>query len=347
MKAFIINLFLLISLLSVTVSCSKKNENKTDERLNEVVVYTYDSFAGEWGPGPELSEKFEKATGLKLTLVDCGDAIQAYNRAVLEKDNVQADIVIGIDNTICKMALASGILEQYSPKDADTIIPAQLRHSLDEDNFLIPYDYSHFTLIYDTTSSVPEPQQLSEITDEIYRNKIILMDPRTSTPGRLFLAWTVSMFGDETEEFISFWKALKPNILTMTASWSEGWGMFLNGEAPLVISQTTSPAYNVEYDNNYNDISLVFEEGHVQQVEGYALLKNAPNKKGAQIFMDYFITEEAQSILPLTQWMYPVNENVILPESYKEAAPVPQKTLPLDVEATDKAVNIVLDILSK
>ena len=45
-----------------------KDEN--DVRKNSVVVYAYDSFAGEWGPGPELVAMFKKNTGLDLTLVD-------------------------------------------------------------------------------------------------------------------------------------------------------------------------------------------------------------------------------------------------------------------------------------
>ena len=36
-----------------------------------------------------------------------------------------------------------------------------------------------------------------------------------------------------------------------------------------------------------------------------------------------------------------------LPESYKAAAPIPEKTLAIDVEATDKAVDGIMKILSE
>ncbi len=39
------------------------------------------------------------------------------------------------------------------------------------------------------------------------------------------------------------------------------------------------------------------------------------------------ISDKAQSLLPLGQWMFPVNKNVELPQSYKNAAPIPQATL--------------------
>ena len=344
--------FITVCLFAAT-SCKSKNataekttstEVTVPERLKEVVVYTYDSFAGEWGPGPELTEKFEAKTGYKLTLIDCGDSIQAFNRAVLEKDAPQADVIIGIDNNLASQARASGILAEYEPKDAAAIIDENLRRALGNDKLLTPYDYSHFAMIYDTQSSVPAPKSLEDLAADTYKKKIILMDPRTSTPGLGFLAWTVSVFGNDYE---TYWNKLKANVLSMTSGWSEGWGMFMNGEAPLVISYTTSPAYNVEYEDNDRFVALVFDEGHVQQVEGYGLLKGAQNEKGAKVFMDYLITEEAQSILPLTQWMYPVNKQVALPESYKKAAPVPAKTLATDSAATEKAVSAIQSLLSQ
>ncbi len=123
--------------------------------------------------------------------------------------------------------------------------------------------------------------------------------------------------------------------------------MFSNGEAPLCVSYTTSPAYNVEYDNDYRFQAVVFEEGHVQQVEGYGLLKNAPNKKGAKAFMDFMISKTAQEALPLTQWMYPANSQVTVPESYNKAAPIPAVTIPTDAKATAEVLDTVLQILGK
>ena len=75
-----------------------KKSAKADARANEVVIYTYDSFISEWGPGPELEKIFEEKTGLELTFVDCGDGVQLLSRAILEKNNVQADVILGIDN---------------------------------------------------------------------------------------------------------------------------------------------------------------------------------------------------------------------------------------------------------
>jgi thiamine transport system substrate-binding protein len=332
-------------LISVTAGCTKKTAGAADsQRMQEVIAYTYDSFAGEWGPAGELAKRFKEKTGLSVTFINCGDGVQILSRAILEKDAPQADMVIGLDNNTAAKAGSAHILQAYKPAHADEVIPADLHTLLGAGWELTPYDYSHFAMIYDTQSSVPAPHSLDDLTKPVYAKKIILMDPRTSTPGLGFLTWTVAQYGKNYPEY---WKALKPNILTMAPGWSAGYGLFTSGEAPLVISYTTSPAYHVEYDKTDRYQALIFAEGHPVQVEGAGILKGAANKKGAQLFMDFFISEEAQSVLPLTQWMYPANKNVALPDSYTKAAPKPAKTLTAGADETEAAIPAVMKILGE
>lgn len=341
MKKSLSILFSIIITSFLFSGCHKINE---DSRAKEVVIYTYDSFVSEWGPAGQIAEAFEKKTGLKATFIDCGDGVQLLSHAILEKDNVQADVILGIDNNTAKQALEADILDAYKPKNADSIIDSELQAQLGTKDKLIPYDYSHFALIFDTRSNLPEQKSLSDLTNPAYKQKIILMDPRTSTPGLGFLAWTKAVFSDENA-FKDFWKALKPNILTVAPGWSAGYGLFTNGEAPIVISYTTSPAANLEYDKIDYYKALIFDEGHVMQVECAGILKNAPNKKGAKLFMDFLIDDEAQNALPLTQWMYPVNSNVKIPDCYAKAAAHPGKTLSIDVSALKEATDTALSLI--
>ena len=99
------------------------------------------------------------------------------------------------------------------------------------------------------------------ITKSEYAKKLILMDPRTSTPGLGFAAWTIAVFGSDYE---SYWQKLKPAVLTMASGWSSGYGLFTKGEAPLVVSYVTSPAYHIYADKTNRYRALVFSEGHVE-----------------------------------------------------------------------------------
>lgn len=322
---------------SFLCGCSKVSTRENSKE--EVVAYAYDSFVGEWGPGNVLKKKFEEKTGLVLTFIEGEDAVSLLSRAILEKDDPQADILIGLDNNTADKAVSADILQEYKPENADILVQASLENALGGNWKITPYDYSHFAIIYNTESSLPAPKSLEDLADPKYQKSLILMDPRTSTPGLGFAAWTVAIFGDR---YLDYWKALRPNILAVAPGWSSGWGMFEKGEAPLVISYTTSPAATVEYSGSTAYKALIFDEGHPVQVEGAAILKNAKNPEGAKKFIDFLISDEAQSILPLTQWMYPANKNVKLPESYKTGAVLPSKTVSADPKKVAEAAAKIM-----
>ncbi len=335
-------LSLLVVSTTILTGCSKKADISSS-RANEVIVYTYDSFCSEWGPGSVIAEKFTAKTGMKVTYVDCGDGVQVLSRAVLEKNNVQCDVILGLDNNLSAKAEKEGILESYKPEGRKNL-SAGLEEVLGGKWLLTPFDFSPFAMIFDSECGLPAPQCLDDMTKPEYAKKIILMNPRTSTPGLGFAAWTVAAKGDAV---LDYWKALKPNLLTMTPGWSAGYGLFKKGEAPLVSSYCTSAASHIEYDNTNRFKTLIFTDGHVMQVEGAGVAKNAPNKKGAEAFIDFLISDEAQAEIPLTQWMFPANRNAVLPESYIQGAPMPEKILSYDVEKVNTAVEQIMAVLGE
>ncbi len=333
----VLSILILTSLVHVHALGSAEETN----RSGEVVVYAYDSFVSEWGPGPELKRLFEEKTGYTLTLVSCGDAAEVLSRAVREKKQPRADVLLGIDNTLLAQAREADILASYRPTDAEERIPREL--ILSEDWLLTPYDWGVFCMIYDTESGITPPSSLEDLTAERYRGKIILMDPRMSTPGAGFLAWTMAVYGDRYAEY---WERLKPGILTLAPGWDAGYGLFVAGEAPLVISYTTSPAYHLEYEQTTRFQALVFPEGHIRQIEGAGVVRGAGNVDGAQAFIDFLVSREAQKVLPLTQWMYPVDPSLVLPESFS-AAPAVKTVLALPEGGIRAGIDRVLDILSR
>ena len=168
----ITTLFIFLLGFAVLFTSAKKNNRKTNARLNEVVVYTYDSFVSEWGPGPEIEKLFEEKTGYDLTFVDCGGGVQVLSRAVLEKKNVRADVILGLDNIIAQKAIDEKILSKYKPKNAANVIPQDAVNELSKDWYLTPFDYSHFAMIYDTQSDVPCPASLEDLTNPVYAKKL-------------------------------------------------------------------------------------------------------------------------------------------------------------------------------
>ena len=327
---------ILVSILLTLLVCSLFGCKKTDDqRSKQVIIYAYDSFSGEWGPGPEIARLFKEKTGMEVIFADCEDGGQVLSKAILEKKDPYADVVIGIDNNLWKQAYDEGILDSFVPSNANEV-KAELWAKLNPlENIvtdadvksskatLTPFDFSPFAFIFNTKSGIEAPKCLEDLTKDVYAKKIILMDPRTSTPGLGFETWVKTVYGDRADDYM---KRLEPSILTMTPGWSAGYGMFTDGEAPLVISYTTSPAYHIEYGEGDQFQALIFDDGHIMQVEGAGIVKGAKNKKGAQAFIEFLISPEAQNVIPLTQWMFPVNSTIALPKSY-DYAPVPENIL--------------------
>lgn len=316
---------IIVPFIVATLACSKPEEP-------ELVVYTYDSFVSEWGAAPKIAPLFEKATGIKVHFVQKGDGGQLLAAALLEKDKPQADVILGLDNHLAPKALGANLFEAYAAK-ALADIPADLQ--IDPEHRLVPYDYGHFAIIWDSEKLAQPPLSLEDLTKPEFAKKLILMDPRTSTPGLGFLAWTKAVYGQAWKDY---WARLKPNVLAMTPGWDTGYGLFTAGEAPLVLSYATSPAYHKEYDKTERYRALPFAEGHVRQIECAGIVKGAKHRKNAERFIEFLLSPECQAELPLTQWMLPANPRTELPASFSLALK-PEKTLSsAEGSLTDDAV---------
>jgi thiamine transport system substrate-binding protein len=286
--------------------CSREKEGAN----NTVVIWTYDSFNSEWGPGPELTKRFQAETGIFLTWVAHGDAGEVLSRLFLEGKDAGADIILGLDQNMADRAIDSGLLSAYKPKGAEKIFPELI---IDDQYRLIPLDYSYFAICYDSERLPSPPGNLEDLTKSEYAGKLILMDPRTSSPGLGFFAWVREIYGDN---WADYWRRLSPSILTIADGWSSGYGLFTNGEAPLVLSYTTSPGYHVEYEDTERFKAAIFTDGHPIQVELAALLAGGKNQENAKKFLDFMLTPSFQDVIPLSNWMYPVID-IPLPNSFR------------------------------
>ncbi|MGL1891873.1 MAG: thiamine ABC transporter substrate-binding protein [Spirochaetaceae bacterium] len=328
-------LLLILLVLCSTVLFASSNKEVAVE-TDELTIYAYDSFTSDWGPGPQIIPLFEEKYGIKVNMVDFGDAGSVLTKAISEKDSPIADIIIGVDNNMLSKALKADILTPYS---SDSVKALDKDLQFDKKNSLVPFDYGYFSIIYDTEALDNPPMSLEDLTKPEYAKSLILMDPRTSSPGLGFLLWTKAVYGDD---YLEYWNRLKPSILTITDGWSSGYGLFTQGEAPMVLSYTTSPAYHVAYEETTRYQALIFEEGNYMQLEGLGIIKGSKNILNAQKFLDFMLSEEAQNILPMTNWMFPVNSKVELPESFDYAL-YPKKTLQLDYDLIEKNYDIWLN----
>ncbi len=262
-----------------------------------LTIYTYDSFTSDWGPGPLVKKAFEEQCNCTLEFVGLEDGVALLSRLKLEAANTKADIVLGIDTNLTAEARATGLFEAHLISANNTTLP-----TVWNDQYFLPYDYGYFAFVYNKELLSNPPTSLKELVENADAPNILIQDPRTSTPGLGMLLWMKKVYGDDVS---IAWKKLSKKIVTVSKGWSEAYGLFLKGEAPMVLSYTTSPAYHIIAEDDQRFAAASFVEGHYQQIEVAGLVASSKQKKLGREFLQFMMSEKFQSIIPTTNWMYP------------------------------------------
>ena len=268
-------------------------------------VYAPDYFASEWGPGPGIEQGFEARCGCDLQFIT-GDVLP---RILLEGERTEADVVIGLNTDVTARARASGLFAPHGQDISGLTMPIEWT-----DDVFLPFNYGYTAFIYDNIKMETPPASFEALLDMSDDVKIVIQDPRSSISGLALLLWVKAIYGDKAPDA---WERLAPKILTVTQGWSESYGMFTDGEADMVLSYTTSPAYHIIAEEDMSKSAAIFEEGHYLFVELAAKLKTSDQPELASAFMDYILTEEFQTAIPTSNWSYPSKLDAsLLPEKF-------------------------------
>jgi thiamine transport system substrate-binding protein len=315
-----------------TVTASPQFEINAQD---ELVIYTYDGITSEWGLGPKIFPKFEKECNCKVRAVAKGDVGAFVSRMIFEKNNPKADVALGIDNTFREKVASEDLLETYQSSGIRNVADSLY----DGDGRFIPFDWGYLAFVYDSEKIKP-PLNLEELTLPKYYKKIIIEDARTSSPGKVFLHWVASEYGNNTEDYL---KRLRPNLLTIAPGWSEAYNLFLQGEAPIVLSYSTSPAYHILSENVTKYKAAIFPK-MFRQIEYVGVVKNAKNKELARKFVDFLLSNEAQVEIPAGNFMYPSVRGIKLPDAFNSEM-LPKESY-VEINGGDKWLKIWEKIFS-
>ncbi len=281
-----------------------------------LTVYTYDSFVSEWGPGPAVEKAFEETCGCDLQFVGAGDGAALLARLKLEGARTKADVVLGLDTNLTAAAAETGLFAPHGQAPKLDLPVAW------DDPLFLPYDWGYFAFVYDKTKMTDVPSSFAELAASDAR--IVIQDPRSSTPGLGLLMWAKMVAGDDAPKL---WADLSDNIVTVTKGWSEAYGMFLKGEADMVLSYTTSPAYHLIAEGDDTKAAVAFSGGNYMQIEVAGKIASTSHGDLADQFLTFMDGEAFQSIIPTTNWMYPaVTPAAGLPKGF-ETLVQPEKAL--------------------
>ena len=291
-----------------------------------LTVYTYDAFAADWGPAPAIEQAFEAVCECDLKFVAADSSLALLRKVQLEGDSTPADVILGLDTNSMELARSTGLFATPDWDPSVLNLPVQW-----SEKTFVPFDYSIFAMVYQKDRLAQAPNSLEALRTLPEDVKLVIQDPRSSTPGLGLVLWVKSVYGDQAA---SFWRDVQDSVLTVTAGWSEAYNLFLEGEAEMVLSYTTSPAYHriAEGDDRFAWAS--FDEGHQGQIEVAGRLKSSKQPELADQFMRFITTSDFQSTIPTGNWAYPVID-LALPEGFEaQARPEPFRLAdPVQAEA--------------
>ena len=257
-----------------------------------LTVYAPDYFTSEWGPGPSIEAAFEAECGCDLQFLP-GDLLP---RIMLEGQNTRADVVIGLNTDVTAQARSTGLFAPHGQDNGALELPIEWT-----DDVFLPFDWAYVSFIYDATKIDTPPANFEELRTMPEDQKVVIQDPRSSISGLALLLWVKAIYGDEAE---AFWADMAPRILTVTKGWSEAYGLFTDGEAPMVLSYNTSPAYHIAFEEDDTKRAAIFDQPHYGFFE-LAAKTSVTDNPLADEFMAFILSDGFQNAIPMTNFSYP------------------------------------------
>nr|WP_307776359.1 thiamine ABC transporter substrate-binding protein [uncultured Cetobacterium sp.] len=268
----------------------------------EIVIY-----------GPESMKWIETSAG-KIFKEKTGNDIKyipitgLVPRMKLEKRNPKADIVVGLTDINYLQAKDENLISQYKPKTAGNI--KKEAFIIDKEWYVTPMDYGMLALNYNYENLKTDLKSFEDIKK--YKKELLVQDPRGFT-GEGFMLWTIAVYGDN---WLEFWKSIKPSILTTTSGWSDSFAKFSVGEGNIMSGYASSSLYFYLDGNQDKFKSFIPEEGGYAYLEGAALVNKKDIKPESKEFLDFILEEDFQKLTLEKNYMFPVTEYK-LPEDYK------------------------------
>jgi thiamine transport system substrate-binding protein len=315
--------------VALAAGCGGDGGNAPDE----VVLVTHDSFA----VSKPVRRAFERETGLRLKILQSGDAGEALNKALLTAGDPQGDVFFGVDNNLLTRALNEDLFQPYKPAELSRV---DRRYVLDPEHRVTPVDHGEVCLNYDkhwfAVHGIAPPGTLEQLTAPRYRSLLVVENPATSTPGLAFLLATIARLGDGWQDY---WRALRANDVLVVDGWEEAYtvrfsGSSGKGKRPIVVSYASSPPAEVIFGGKpvKEAPTAVVESSCFRQVELAGVLRGAPNEEGARKLIDFLLSPAFQRDVPLSMFVFPVRTDVDLPAAFARWAVVPERPLELPPE---------------
>ena len=310
-----------------------------------LTIVTYDINA----ISEDVLNEFTNQTGFEVQMIRTDDAGGILEHLLLLKENPQADLALGLDNTYLQTALQFDLLAEHNAEIPNLDTKATIPYSGDK---AVPFDQGYICLNADTQAlsdnNVSFPTTLEELTAPEWKGRTAFPSPVTSSPGRAFMVATIDYFEQQSSNTTPFdwWEDMADNDAIFTSGWTEayethytgGYGIWNDGHignAWLTVSYCHSPGVEAYYgENSTISAAVVIDYASFSQVEYAASVNGGGSKNAVNAFIEYLLSDAINTNMPENNLMYSVLEGRDLPETngYRYHSPVPSQPSTIEMD---------------
>lgn len=304
-----------------------------------ITLVTHSSFAYT----PAVLDAFTARTGIKVEVLKGGDAGEVLAKAVLTKGKPEGDVLFGVDNTLASRAIKERIFEPYQATDlakvdkaAVALVPGHEMTPIDVGDVCVNIDPAAYK-----NANLQPPATLDDLTLPANKDKLVVENPATSSPGLAFFLATVAAYGNGWQDY---WRKLRANGVEVVDGWEQAYNNEFSGSAgkgpkPLVVSYASSPVAEVVFAPDPKPTTApttVMTSGCFRQVEFAGVLRGTKHQSAARQLVDFMLGAEFQADMPLQMFVSPARADVTVPADYESftAKVAAGKTVsPADIDA--------------
>ena len=307
--------------------------------LAEGSLVLYYSHASDWSD--PIIQGFAEKYDVDVELVGLGTG-ELISRIIAESANPQADILWG------------GVVESYIPIEEylasyeSPQIPNLQEGTWDEDNFKwYPFDLEPMVMIYNTEMVEEAPTAWADLLREEFKGTIASADPVQSSSAFGVIQSIIAAYGQEDGGGYEFLEKFVPQLDgKLTSGSSAVYKGVSDGEYAVGLTYEEAA---LKYIAAGATIDVVYPtEGTAILISPVAMVNGAPNEENAKLFIDYVLSEEAQSQLAAVN-RRSSRTDIALPDNFVPTAEIPKADYSTEwvVEHTEEFNEVWEDLITE
>jgi thiamine transport system substrate-binding protein len=309
-----------------------------------LVVGTYSSLidSPSSSPGAWLKSTFEEEFDIDLVWQTPSNELNHYIQRQQAGVDIEADLYLGLnpdDLVRVDRELDDALFAEAGDIEGRSDIKPGLE--FDPQERAVPYDTGYISLVFDGTE-MTAPETFEGLLADEMEGDLIAQNPGSSATGRAFLLHTIKQFG--ADGYLDYWSDLQDNGVQVLGSWSDAYGAWSNGEAPMVVSYSTDQVFADQEgaDLEEHQVRFLNDQGYANP-EGMAVFDDADQRGAARQFMSFCLRPEIQGEIAVRNVQFPATEGAELPDDYAELAREPPEPVTFSYEELQGNVSGWID----